>query len=388
MPRKAVEYVFPEEVDLAVIEVMTAGPWRGESTRDQGWLARGVSSASKEPPKPQPWGGHSGQDSPPQVSVGEGGNTVSVRQVHGPPRGARSGWSTDRREKDFGPRLPEHLTIARATNYRDQGKKERQAAQMPELQETIRKAKEALGAGVKYPSWESRRTPEYLAELKHLCDQQIEPALDGSVRRRLEGRTAQERQQFWDEVIVKNTECWWIDGCAAPTVKGYRVNMEAKKDAVPVAMQPIPLSPYDRLRVQYHIWEAIALGKMREVDTVKEGPTEWASPVFVVDQDAKGLLGRMVNACGKVNDQLKTASFPSADVIETWRRAAGCEHHTVIDAIWGYTQFLLDEETRKRLRVVSPDGVYEWLRMPFGPAPAPAIMQSYVAKRFRGPQEP
>ena len=110
MPRQAVEYVFPEEVDLAVIEVMTAGPWRGESTRDQGWLARGVSSASKEPPKPQPWGGRSGQvgprtaaesrsgrssdnreTSPLQVSVGEGGNTVSVRQVFGPPRGARSG---------------------------------------------------------------------------------------------------------------------------------------------------------------------------------------------------------------------------------------------------------------------------------------------------------
>merc|ERR1712079_753145 len=143
-------------------------------------------------------------------------------------------------------------------------------------------------------------------------------------------------------------------------------------------------SPYDRVRVQYHIWEATTLGKMREVDTVKEGPTEWASPVFVVDQDAQGLLGRMVNACGKVNDQLQTGTYPSADVYETWRRATGCKHHTVIDAIWGYTQFLLDEETRKRLRVVTTDAVYEWLRMPFGPAPAPAIMQSYVAKQFWG----
>ena len=54
----------------------------------------------------------------------------------------------------------------------------------------------------------------------------------------------------------------------------------------------------------------------------------------------------------------------------------------------GYTQFLLDEETRKRLRVVSPDGVFEWLRMPFGPAPAPAIMQSYVAQRFGNLENP
>ena len=31
--------------------------------------------------------------------------------------------------------------------------------------------------------------------------------------------------------------------------------------------------------------------------------------------------------------------------------------HTVIDAIWDYTQFLLDMETQKRPHVVTPDGV-------------------------------
>ena len=34
---------------------------------------------------------------------------------------------------------------------------------------------------------------------------------------------------------------------------------------------------------------------------------------------------------------------------------------------------------RKRLHAVTPDGVYAWLRMPSGPAPAPAIMQAYMA---------
>ena len=41
---------------------------------------------------------------------------------------------------------------------------------MPELLETIRKAKEALGSGVKYPSWESRKTEEYAAELRKLFE--------------------------------------------------------------------------------------------------------------------------------------------------------------------------------------------------------------------------
>ena len=62
--------------------------------------------------------------------------------------------------------------------------------------------------------------------------------------------------------------------------------------------------------------------------------------------------------------------------------AAGKRHHSVVDAIWGYTQFLLAEETKKLLVVCTESGLYEWQRMPFGPAPAPAEMQSYVATRF------
>ena len=89
----------------------------------------------------------------------------------------------------------------------------------------------------------------------------------------------------------------------------------------------------------------------------------------------------MVNACGKVNSQLATTSFPSADVTAAWEKAAGCAFHSLMDAVWGYTQFLLDEETHKTLRVCTTSGIYEWLRMPFGPAPAPALMQGFVQKK-------
>ena len=95
--------------------------------------------------------------------------------------------------------------------------------------------------------------------------------------------TDQQRETFLEKVLYKNLEGIWLDGCAAPTVKNYWVNMPLKPGAKPVAMQPIPLSPYDTLRVRYHIWEATFLGKMRKVDVVTEGATQWASPVFVVE---------------------------------------------------------------------------------------------------------
>ena len=95
-------------------------------------------------------------------------------------------------------------------------------------------------------------------------------------------------------------------------------------------------------------------------------------------------MGRLVCAYGVVNAAMELPAFPSADPVRAFDMCAGKRHHTVVDAIWGYTQFLLDEETRGLLVIVTRNGLYEWLRMPFGPAPAPAEMQSYVAERFGG----
>jgi len=89
-----------------------------------------------------------------------------------------------------------------------------------------------------------------------------------------------------------------------------------------------------------------------------------------------------VCAYGVVNAAMELPTFPSADPQRAFDLAAGRKHHTVVDAIWGYTQFLLDSETRKLLVICTRSGLYEWTRMPFGPAPAPAEMQSYVASSF------
>ncbi len=41
---------------------------------------------------------------------------------------------------------------------------------------------------------------------------------------------------------------------------------------------------------------------------------------------------------------------------------------------------MLDEDTQRVLTVCHQSGLYLMLRLPFGPSPAPAEMQSYVAR--------
>ena len=173
------------------------------------------------------------------------------------------------------------------------------------------------------------------------------------------GETPRERESFFDKVLGAFPHCFWLEGCAAPTVKDYVIEFAAKPNAKPVARQPIPLSPYDEMRVEYHIFENLVQGELRKLDTLKEGLPDFSTPVFVIDQDAKGLLGRMVCAYGPVNKELEVATFPSADPQRAFEVAAGKKHHTLVDAIWGYTQFLLGPKTRRMLTICARSGLYE-----------------------------
>ena len=97
----------------------------------------------------------------------------------------------------------------------------------------------------------------------------------------------------------------------------------------------MPLSPYDQLRVEFHIEELLREGKIRKIDTYKEPLPMWSTPVFVVDQDGKGRVGRMLCSYGAVNACLEQALFPSADSQRAFEMAAGKSYHSVVDAIWG-----------------------------------------------------
>ena len=85
---------------------------------------------------------------------------------------------------------------------------------------------------------------------------------------------------------------FWLDGCEAPTVRGAVISFRLEPGAKLVARQPIPVSPFDELRTEYHLEEWCVQGKARKIDTSKEPLPEWSTPVFVVDQDVKGLLWR------------------------------------------------------------------------------------------------
>ena len=59
----------------------------------------------------------------------------------------------------------------------------------------------------------------------------------------------------------------------------------------------------------------------------------WATLVCVVDQDGKGLMGRIVCSFWTVNSCHEQPSFPSANPQRAFEMAAGKNHQSVVDSI-------------------------------------------------------
>ena len=106
--------------------------------------------------------------------------------------------------------------------------------------------------------------------------------------------------QMLEEIIIPFSDCFWHEGCCAPSIKGYKARIRIKPDAdMKRKNQPYTLSKFDQARVAYHIEEQLYEGKI-----FKLGPNDAVPPcvvpVFVVDKEGS-YLGRMVGAYQYLN---------------------------------------------------------------------------------------
>ena len=162
----------------------------------------------------------------------------------------------------------EPLRKGAQTSYKARGKKQRQEDLFPELLKEVEKKRAERDRGAHFTA-EQRFEAAFRQELAKLAMDRI-------------GGTQEEQRVFFDRVIAKYPDVYWIDGCPPPTVKSKLIHFQLKPGAVPKARQPIPLSPYDDLRVEFHIEDNLYEGKLRKLRPEKGEPLpEWATPVFI-----------------------------------------------------------------------------------------------------------
>ncbi len=122
--------------------------------------------------------------------------------------------------------------------------------------------------------------------------------------------------------------------------------------------------------ISNRIREMIADGYLTAVSE----PTPWCSPMTVVDRPGKKLRICM-DPVRTLNKAIKRPIHPMPTLEENLHKLTHAKCFTLVDALSGFTQVKLDDESSLLTTMHSPIGRVRWLRLPFGISSAPEEFQ-------------
>ena len=111
---------------------------------------------------------------------------------------------------------------------------------------------------------------------------------------------------------------------------------------------------------------------------IEESNARGTCPAILVPKPNK--TSRLVVDYRTLNRILRRKLYPMPRVDDYLEALRGNHYFASMDLSHGYYQILLDEEERPKTAFTTPDGVYQYRRMPMGLADSPCYFQAFVNK--------
>lgn len=148
------------------------------------------------------------------------------------------------------------------------------------------------------------------------------------------------------------------------------------KDDVPVVYNPYRMSFKEKEQLSEIIEDLLQNG------IIRESSSPYASPVLLVNK--KNGQKRLCIDYRALNRKTLKDKYPLPRIEDRLDSLGGNSFFTSLDLTSGYYQVPVAEECKHLTAFVTPDGLYEYNRMPFGLANAPSVFQRAMNSMLNG----
>uniref|UniRef100_A0A3Q2EGN4 Gypsy retrotransposon integrase-like protein 1 n=1 Tax=Cyprinodon variegatus TaxID=28743 RepID=A0A3Q2EGN4_CYPVA len=161
-------------------------------------------------------------------------------------------------------------------------------------------------------------------------------------------------------------------------LKGIKAKLHVAPEAVPKFHKP--------RNVPYALKEAVEreLTKLEAEGVISPiNYSEWAAPIVCIPKKDDS-----VRLCGDykvtINPWLNVDQYPLPKTQDLFAKLAGGQKFTKLDLSQAYQQVQLEESSRCYLTINTHKGLYQYNRLPYGVASAPAIFQKIMDQVLQG----
>ena len=144
---------------------------------------------------------------------------------------------------------------------------------------------------------------------------------------------------------------------------------------------PFAEKPYT-LALKHYDWVKEEIDILLEAGVTRESHSSWSAPIVVFPKgDGRKRLCVDYRA---LNAIIRTYVWPMPRVEDIFSKLGKAKVFTTLDLRSGYHHIALDQDAIKKTAFVTPFSKYEYMKVPFGLAQAPAYFQNLMNKVLNG----
>lgn len=176
------------------------------------------------------------------------------------------------------------------------------------------------------------------------------------------------------KAVIDEYKVFFISGTATTTVKTGSMSIKLTSDT-PVVYHPYKLSYHEKLKVREIVCD------LKEKGIIRESQSQYASPILLVKK--KDGTDRMCVDYRALNRITVKDRYPLPLIDDHIDRLGNFELFTGLDMATGFLQIPMEEESISKTAFVTPEGHFEYLKMPYGLSNSPIVYQRIINNTLR-----